>query len=481
MTTAYIPNLPPFTENRKFGEYPKNLEAWNYTHPLEWAQAQNPESLEVSSAPFLRTIGSKIWFNITMLHPLEIFIGLRYTRAKRRTRFISFITASSMLGVALGVAALITVLSVMNGFEQELRHRILGMIAHATVTGPDEHLTDWHTAAMVVARDPQVSALAPYVEGQGMLVEGPVVTGVTVRGVLPEQEPAVSAVAAKLQEGQLTDLRPGTFGVLLGRDLALHLGVTIGDKVTLVTPQAMVTPVGLLPRLKRFTVVGIFQVGMYEYDSALAITHLQDAARLFRFGVDEVSGLRLALTNLDEAPVVTHRLAGKLPPSYRIADWTTSHASFFHAVHTEQTVMFVILTLIVAVAAFNIVSMLVMVVTDKEPDIAILRTLGLTPGAVMRIFVVQGSIIGLVGTALGLVGGIALATHVSTVVPALEHFFGVHVLSPDVYYITELPSDMHWADVIRIGITALVLCLLATLYPAWRASQVQPAAALRYE
>jgi len=416
-----------------------------------------------------------------MFHPLEIFIGLRYTRAKRRTRFISFITASSMLGVALGVTALITILSVMNGFEQELRQRILGMIAHATVTGPNERLSDWRATATLVARDPRVTAQAPYVEGQGMLVEGPVVTGVTVRGILPEQEPAVSAIATKLREGQLTDLQPGLFGVLLGQDLAIHLGVTVGDKVTLVTPQVTVTPVGLLPRLKRFTVVGIFQVGMYEYDSALAIIHLQDAARLFRLGAGEVSGLRLTLTDLNEAPIVTRHLAEDLPPSYRFDDWTTSHASFFHAVHTEQTVMFFILTLIVAVAAFNIVSMLVMVVTDKEPDIAILRTLGLTPGGVMGIFVVQGAIIGVVGTVLGLVGGVALATHVSTVVPALERFFGVHLLSPDVYYVTELPSNLHWADVTRIGITALILCLLATLYPAWRASQVQPAAALRYE
>ncbi|CAK0770068.1 Lipoprotein-releasing system transmembrane protein LolC [Gammaproteobacteria bacterium] len=416
-----------------------------------------------------------------MFHPLEVFIGLRYTRAKRRTRFISFITASSMLGVALGVTALITVLSVMNGFEQELRQRILGMIAHATVTGPDERLADWHATATVVARDPQVAAQAPYVEGQGMLVEGPIVTGVTVRGILPEQEPSVSSIASKLHDGQLTDLQPGAFGALLGRDLALHLGVTVGDKVTLVIPQAMVTPVGLLPRLKRFTVVGTFQVGMYEYDSALAVIHLQDAARLFRLGAGEVTGLRLALTDLNEAPIVTRRLVGELPASYRVDDWTTNHASFFHAVHTEQTVMFVILTLIVAVAAFNIVSMLVMVVTDKEPDIAILRTLGLTPGAVMRIFVVQGTVIGVVGTVLGVIGGVELATHVSTVVPALEQFFGVHLLSPDVYYITELPSNLRWPDVIRIGVTALVLCLLATLYPAWRASRIQPAAALRYE
>ncbi len=416
-----------------------------------------------------------------MFHPSAVFIGLRYTRAKRRTRFISFISASSMLGVALGVTALITVLSVMNGFEQELRHRILGMVARATLTGPNDRLSDWRAAAASVAHDPAVAASAPYVEGHGMLVEGRTVTGVTVRGILPEQEPSVSMIAAKMQVGVLGDLRPGIFGILLGRDLALHLGVTIGDKVTLVTPQAMVTPVGLMPRLKRFTVVGIFQVGMYEYDSTLAITHIQDAGRLFRFAPNEVSGLSLSLVNLNDAPDVTRRLAKGLPPSYRFSDWTTDHASFFHAIHTEQTVMFVILTLVVAVAAFNIVSMLVMVVTEKEADIAILRTLGLAPRAVMAIFVVQGTIIGTVGTALGLFGGVELATHVGSLVAALEQFFGVHLLSPDVYYITKLPSAMRISDVVRIGSIAFILCLLATLYPAWRASRVQPAAALRYE
>lgn len=415
-----------------------------------------------------------------MFHPLEIFIGLRYTRAKRRTRFISFISVSSMLGVALGVTALITVLSVMNGFERELRQRILGMISHATVTGHNDRLANWPTIATMVMSDPRITAFAPYVEGQGMLVEGPAVLGVTMRGILPEREATVSAIVTKLREGNLNDLQPGTFGILLGYDLARHLGVTVGDKVTLVTPQAIVTPVGLLPRLKRFTVVGIFQVGMYEYDGGLVITHLQDAGRLFRLGSDEVSGLRLALTDLHEAPAVTRHLSAELP-NYYVEDWTTSHSSFFHAVHTEQTVMFIILTLIVAVAAFNIVSMLVMVVTDKEPDIAILRTLGLTPREVMKIFVVQGTVIGVAGTTLGLMGGIALATYVGSLVRALERFFDAYLFSPEVYYITELPSEIHWLDVCVIGMTALILCLLATIYPAWRASQVHPATALRYE
>ncbi|CAK0764661.1 Lipoprotein-releasing system transmembrane protein LolC [Gammaproteobacteria bacterium] len=418
-----------------------------------------------------------------MREPLEIFIGLRYTRAKRRTRFISFISVSSMLGVALGVTALITVLSVMNGFERELRHRILDMISHATITGQDDRLADWQVTAALVAHDTRVVAIAPYVENQGMLVEGPIVTGVTVRGILPEQEIMVSAIATKLREGYITDLQPGTFGLLLGQDLARHLGVTTGDKVTLVTPQVVVTPAGLIPRLKRFTVIGIFQAGMYEYDSTLAITHLEDAARLFRFGVNEVSGLRLALTNLYDAPAITHYFTNtnKLPPSCRIEDWTTTHASFFQAVRTEQTVMYIILTLVVAVAAFNIVSMLVMVVTDKEPDIAILRTLGLTPRSIMGIFVVQGVVIGVAGTILGLVGGIGLATHVGTLVPALERLFDAHLFSPDVYYITELPSEILWPDVFHIVVTALILCVLATLYPAWRASQVQPVTALSHE
>jgi len=410
-----------------------------------------------------------------MFYPLAIFIGMRYTRAKRQCRFISFISASAVLGVALGVTTLITVLAVMNGFEQELRHRILGMIAHLTVSERAGPLADWQGVAGKIA--PYCAAAAPFVEEQGMLAHGTVVTGVTVRGVLPDLEPTVSTIGAKIRIGTMDNLAPGGFGILLGVDLARRLGVDPGDKVTLVTPQAMVTPLGVLPRLKRFTVVGIFQIGMYEYDSALALTHLNDVARLFRIAPGAVSGLRLALGNLYDAPSVSRRLGAEFP-AYRIEDWTTSHANFFRAVHTEQSVMFIILSLIIAVAAFNIVAMLVMVVTDKEADIAILRTMGITPGAVMNIFIIQGALLGIIGALAGLIGGVTLALNISEVVESLENVFGAQLFSPDVYYITKLPSQLRVADVALISLTAFGLCLIATIYPAWRAARIQPAAAL---
>jgi lipoprotein-releasing system permease protein len=415
-----------------------------------------------------------------MFRPLPVFVGLRYTRAKRRNHFISFISLASLLGIALGITALITVISVMNGFERELRERILGMTAHVTVTAVDRPLERWEALAARLADQPQVAGVAPYAEGQGMLTSGPFVQGVVVRGVLPAREPAVSDVGAHMEEGALAELEPGGYGLLLGRDLAFALGVGVGDRVTLVTPQATVTPAGILPRLKRFTVVGIFRVGMYEYDSATALVHIQDAARLFRLG-EGVSGLRLRLEDMFQAPRVSAQVADTLSADYRVDDWTRQHASFFGAIRTEKTVMFVILTLIVAVAAFNIIATLVMVVTDKESDIAILRTLGATPGRVMTVFIVQGAVIGLAGTLLGVLGGVTLALNVETVVPALEQLFGFKILSPDIYYISDLPSDLRRADVGRIAVVALVLSLIATLYPAWRAARVHPAQSLRYE
>jgi lipoprotein-releasing system permease protein len=415
-----------------------------------------------------------------MFRPIELYVGLRYTRAKRRNHFISFISLTSMLGIALGVTALITVLSVMNGFEKELRQRILGMASHATVSGAAGTLEDWRAVADAALAHPQVVGVAPYVQAEGMLTAGEAVRGVLVRGVLPEAEPAVSDVGLHLQAGALSDLAPGTFHILLGRDLARILGVEVGDKVTLVAPQAKVTPAGLLPRLRRFTVVGIFQVGMYEYDAGLALVHLDDAAKLFQLD-DAVSGVRLKLDDLFSAPRVAREVANALPGRYWVSDWTQQHANFFRAVKTEKTVMFVILTLIVAVAAFNIVSTLIMVVSDKEADIAILRTLGASPRSIMGMFVVQGSIIGVVGTLLGAVGGVALALNVEAVVGGIEQLFQIKFLSPDVYYISDLPSDLHTADVVRIALVALALSLTATLYPAWRASRTQPAEALRYE
>ncbi|MBP7712478.1 MAG: lipoprotein-releasing ABC transporter permease subunit [Gammaproteobacteria bacterium] len=415
-----------------------------------------------------------------MFRPLELFVGLRYTRAKRRNHFISFISLTSMLGIALGVTALITVLSVMNGFEKELRERILGMAAHATVSGAEGRLEGWQEVAERLAGHPRLLGLAPYVQAEGMLTEGDTVRGTRVRGILPEAEPRVSTVGSQMIEGRLEDLVPGAFGMLLGKDLARVLGVGVGDRVTLVAPQARVTPAGVLPRLRRFTVVGVFGVGMYEYDAGLALIHIEDAAKLFGLG-DAVSGLRLRIDDMFAAPRVAREVAAQLPGRYWVSDWTQQHANFFRAVRTEKTVMFVILTLIVAVAAFNIVSTLVMVVSDKKSDIAILRTLGASPRSIMGMFMVQGSIIGVVGTALGIVGGVALALNVETVVAGIEELFRVKFLSPDVYYISELPSDMHWSDVARIALVALVLSLSATLYPAWRASRTQPAEALRYE
>ncbi len=415
-----------------------------------------------------------------MFRPLTLFIGLRYTRAKRRNHFISFISLISMVGIALGVAALITVLSVMNGFEQELRNRILGMTAHATIGSFSGGLSDWQKVAEVARRNEHVLGAAPYIQKEGMLIQGQHVNGALVRGVLPAEEPAVSDVAHKMVIGSLDDLKPGEFGIVLGIDLARQLGVMVGDKVTLVTPTANVTPAGVLPRLKRFTVVGIFEVGMYEYDSSLAMIHLDDARVLFRMP-GEVSGVRLKLDDMFAAPWLARSIAQELPGSYRVVDWTQQHANFFRAIRTEKTVMFVILLLIVAVAAFNIVSTLVMVVTDKKTDIAILRTLGLSPRGVMGVFMVQGTLIGFIGTLIGVVGGVLLALNVETIVPAIEHLFKVKFLPADVYYISELPSQLEWRDVIRISVVSFLLSIVATLYPAWRAARTQPAEALRYE
>ncbi len=415
-----------------------------------------------------------------MFKPIILYIGLRYTRAKRRTQFISFITLTSVLGIALGVTALITVLSVMNGFEAELRERILGMTAHSTITGRYGQLDDWQKLAERVKHLPHVEGAAPFIHGQVMINADRQVSGTLVQGILPEYEPKVSEVAAKMRLGSLNDLVPGEFGIVLGAELATYLGVMIGDKVTIITPQVNSTPAGILPRLKRFTVVGIFQVGMYEYDRNMAMIHLDDAAKLFRIE-PAVTGLRLKLDDLFNAPRITQALADTLGDEYRVSDWTKAHSNFFKAVQTEKRAMFIILLLIVAVAAFNIVSTLVMVVTDKRGDIAILKTQGLSNISVMGIFIVLGCVIGTVGTLLGTVGGILLALNVETIVPAIENAFGVNFMPSDVYYISEVPSKLVWADVYWIAVTAFALSLLATLYPAWQASRINPAEVLRYE
>lgn len=415
-----------------------------------------------------------------MFRPLEIFIGLRYTRARRRNHFISFISMTSMLGIALGVLALITVLSVMNGFEKEIRERILGFASHATISGPGGRLAEWSTVATAARSHPRVLAVAPYVEAQAMLTVGASVKGVLVRGVLPSAEPAVSDVSQHMLSGDIHALQPRRYGIILGSELAQSLGVVLGEKLTMVVPQAQVTPAGILPRLRRFTLVGVFRVGMNEYDHGLGLIHIEDAARLVRLG-DDVSGVRIKLDDLFVAPAVARQVALNLDGLYYVTDWTRQHANFFRALRLEKRMMFIILFLIVAVAAFNIVSTLVMVVTDKQSDIAILRTLGLSPRRVMVVFIVQGVVIGLIGTLLGALGGIALALHLEQIVPAIESLMGAKLFPEDVYYINELPSDMHWSDVTAISALAFALTLLSTLYPAWRASRTHPAQALRYE
>ena len=415
-----------------------------------------------------------------MFRPIELYIGLRYTRAKRRNHFISFISMTSMLGIALGVTALITVLSVMNGFEEELRSRILGMAAHGTISASGRGLDDWQNIIKEVSSHEDVEGVAPYIRGEVMITHGDQVAGVVLRGILPKQEPAVSEFDQVMKEGELTSLVAGEYGIILGKELAWTLGVEVGDRVTIVSPQSIVTPAGGLPRLRRFTITGLFEAGMYEYDRGIVLTHLDDAARLFRMK-DQVTGIRLRFDDMFKAPLIVRNIAMQMQGSYRISDWTLQHANFFRAIETEKRVMFVILALIVAVAAFNIVSTLVMVVTDKQSDIAILRTLGLSPRSVMGVFLVQGVIIGLVGTLLGVIGGVALASQVETLVPAVERFFDVQFLPPDVYYISRLPSQLKVSDVWSIATVSLVLSFLATLYPAWSAARTHPVEALRYE
>lgn len=414
----------------------------------------------------------------------EWFVGLRYTRAKRKNHFISFISTTSMIGIALGVAALIVVLSVMNGFQEELRARILGVAAHLQITQSNHRLSDWQELQNKVIHAPHVQAAAPFVMAQAMLSGTDAVQGTIVRGVLPEYEKKVSELSSAMKIGQLQQLKAGEFGIILGADLAQNLGVVVGDKITVMAPQGQVTPAGMVPRIKQFTLVGLFQIGMYEYDAGLALIHIEDAAKLFQMG-DQVSGLRLKLDDLFLAPQVTHQLAettlADYPETYYLTDWTQEHANFFRAVQMEKRVMFIILTLIVAVAAFNIVSTLVMAVADKRADIAILRTFGASPQSVMRIFVIQGAMIGFVGTVLGGVFGVLIALNIGTIVPFIEHLFHVEFLAKDVYYISELPSHLLWSDVLTIMLLSLGLSLLATLYPSWKASKMQAAEALRYD
>ena len=410
----------------------------------------------------------------------ELFVGLRFTRAERRNHFISFISLTSMLGIALGVAALIVVLSVMNGFQKEVRARILGVAAHVQISSIDNRLPDWRSIAALAAQHPRVLAAAPFVQGQAMLAAGQAVRGALVRGILPEEEGKVADLGQHMRSGSLADLRPGEFGVILGADLARGLGVLPGDKVVLVAPQGLVTPAGVIPRLKQFTVAGTFEVGMVDADAGLALVHLRDAQTLYQLG-DAVSGVRLRLDDLFAARSVARELMAGLPQNVFASDWTRSHANFFRAVEIEKRMMFIILTLIILVAAINIISTLVVAVTDKQADIAILRTLGAAPGSVMQIFIVQGMVIGIVGTLIGAGLGIVTALNIDVIVPAIENALSIKFLSKDVYLIPELPSDLQAGDVGSIVLMALGLSLFATLYPSWRAARLNPAEALRYE
>ena len=414
------------------------------------------------------------------MQPYELFIGLRYSRAKRRNYFVSVISLISIVGMALGITVLISVMSVMNGFQREIRERILSVVSHVQIVGADSRLADWRKVAEESKKHPQVVAAAPYISEQALLTFEQSVKGTAVRGILPEYENQVVDLGTHMKSGQLSSLRPGEFGIVLGVDLARALGVMVGDKALLIAPQGQVTPAGILPRLKQFTVVGIFEVGHYEYDAGLALIHLEDAQKLYRMDHD-VTGVRLRLKDLYQAPHVARELANTLTVDASIIDWTRINANFYRAVQIEKRMMFFVVILIVAVAAFNIVSTLVMAVTEKQSEIAILRTLGAPPGSIMKIFIVQGTLIGVIGTLLGLAGGIALALNIDVVVPFIEQLFGVKFLAKDVYYISELPSEVQFMDVAVIAVVSFALCLLATLYPSWRASRVNPAEALSYE
>ncbi len=415
-----------------------------------------------------------------MFRPLPVYIGARYTRARRRNHFISFISATSIMGVALGVAALIVVLSVMNGFERELHRRILGVLAHATVFRRVHVITDWPALTGRLSRLPHVTGAAPFIRSAAMVTHAGSVNGIVVYGVMPGVEERVSVIGDHLRQGRLSDLAPGSRRVILGRALAEKLHAHVGDPLNVIAPQPGGGPDEIIPELQRFTVAGIFDVGMYEFDSTLALMHLDDAAGLFHMGRG-VSGVRLRFDDALAAPALKDDVMQALDDDYAVADWTQFYVNFFKALKSQKSMMFIIVLLVVLVAAFNIVSMLVMVVRDKLADIAILRTLGLARRRVMGVFITQGMIVGGVGAAAGGAGGVYLARHIHNIARSIEQASGVRFLPPDVYFLSQVPSDVHGLDVAVIVITALVLCLLATLYPAWRAAASPPAEALRYE
>ena len=415
-----------------------------------------------------------------MFQPKELFIGLRYIRAKRKNHFVSFIAFISIAGVALGVFSLIVVLSVMNGFGNELRDRTLSMTSHATISGYDGYLQDWPAAAEKAKLNKEVVAAAPYIRKVVMLSNGRRVSGSLVRGIQPEMETNVSLIESKMISGSLHDLKAGEYGLIIGRELANTLGVYEGDRVTVITPQASITAVGVMPRLRRFRVVGVFEVGMHQFDAAMSYMHIDDAAKLFSYK-DKVNGIRLKLTDLFEAPRITREIEKDFGEDYWVKDWSKQHKNFFRALQTEKTVMFIILLMMVSVAALNIVSTLMMTVTDKESDIAILRALGMRPSSVMIIFIIQGAFIGLFGTVIGVAAGVPVALHVFEIVSWLEQLFNTDFLPSDVYYISDISADVKVSEVLTYALSAFTVTILATIYPAWRASRTLPAEALRYE
>lgn len=416
-----------------------------------------------------------------MFKPVSLFIGLRYTRAKRRNHFISFISTVSMIGIALGVAVLITVLSVMNGFDQEIKKRVFSMVPPITITSQVGTIENWQDFQKTLKDFPVIRAAAPYINGEVLLNFGDSVQPALVNGILPSNEQHVSAVYRKMVAGQLTNLQPGKFGIVLGENLAAALGAVMGDKVTVVTPQVSLSPAGVIPRFKRFTVVGIFRAGNgFGFDRSMGFIALSDAQKLLGYG-NKITGFHLSIDDVYKAPQIANELSSMLTPSASITTWADQFGEFFHAVSLEKTMMFLILLLILAVAAFNMVSTLVMVVSEKESDIAILRTFGATPRMVMTIFMVQGAIVGVVGTLLGVIGGLILAWNATAIVNLIQSIFHVQLLSSNVYFVDYLPSQIQIGDILKISLASLFLSLIATIYPAWRASKMDPVESLRYE
>lgn len=416
-----------------------------------------------------------------MFQPYSFFVGLRYTRSKQKSQFVSFISLISILGIAIGVWALITITSVMNGFESELRDRILGMASHATVQKQTQRFSDWQNVIDQVTKEPKVIGAAPYVEGQVMLNSNGKMSGSIIRGIEPSLESEVSQVSDKMLIGDIKDLQPGQWNIILGAELLQSLRLRIGDRVTVIAPQTNITAAGFIPRTKTFTVAGAFRLGMHEYDSALAFMNTQDAAKLFKLPKGTVTGVRLKLDDMFDAPKVSRTLNERLGYDYNVKDWTQRHVNLFKAIKTERRVMFIILLLIVAVAAFNIISTLIMVVTDKRADIAILRTLGASPKSIMGIFIVQGTLVGIVGTLLGMFFGVLSGLYIGDVIAFIEELFNFKVLDSGVYYISDLPSELRWPNVFLAGLFSFLISVLVTLYPSWRAAKIKPAEALRYE